>query len=69
MRAKEQFANKWELDAKFREGEIKGEIKTIRILQGLLGESPGEEQELRSLSCRDKVQAITSDLQEKLRNR
>ncbi len=66
----------WELDARERkgkiegkiEGEIKGEIRMIRTLQGLLGVAPTDEQELQSRSL-EQLQAMTSDLQEKLRTR
>jgi predicted transposase/invertase (TIGR01784 family) len=62
----------WEIDAAERkgrrEGEIKGEIKTIQILQGLLGLPVGEAEELRTLAM-EQLQALTSTLQEKLRNR
>ena len=75
---------KWELNAAFREGEregeIKGEIKgevkgetkvrieTIQSLQGILCVPVSEEQELRTLTL-EQLQALTSSLQEKLRNR
>jgi hypothetical protein len=71
---------KWELGATFLEGErkgeikgkiegeIKGEIRMIRTLQGLLGAPLADEEELRA-SPLEQLQAITSDLQEKLRNR
>ena len=63
---------KSELNAKFREGEregeIKGEIKMIRTLQGLLGVPAAEEADLRTMSL-EQLEAITSDLREKLRNR
>ncbi len=52
----------------FIEGEIKGEIQMIRTLQGLLGVPLADEEKLRALSL-EQLQAITSDLQEKLRNR
>jgi hypothetical protein len=58
----------WEIDAALREGEIKGEIKMIRTLQGLLGLPAAEEAALRPMNL-EQLQAITSDLQEKLRNR
>ena len=58
----------WEIEAAKGEGEIKGEIKTIRILQGLLGVPLGDEQELRTLTL-GQLQSLTNDLQEKLRNR
>ncbi len=75
---------KWELSATYREGEregerkgeIKGEtkgrieskIETIRMLQGLLHTPLSEEQDLRKLTL-EQLQAMTNDLQEKLRNR
>ena len=70
----------WELDATFREGEIKGkiegeiegeikgEIKMIRTLQGLAGVPVADEAELRTMNLAQ-LQAVTTDLQEKLRNR
>ncbi len=62
----------WELEARERKGEtkgeIKGEIRMIRTLQGLLGVAPTDEQELQSRSL-EQLQAMTSDLQEKLRTR
>ncbi len=75
---------KWELKAAFRqgarEGEVKGEVKgevngevkvrieTILALQGILGVPVSEEEELRNLSL-EQLRALTSSLQEKLRNR
>ncbi len=59
---------KWELGAAFREGEIKGEIRMVRTLQGLLGVAVAEEQVLQK-STLEQLQAMTSDLQEKLRSR
>ena len=67
---------KWEIDAAERkgkiegkiEGEIKGEIRMIRTLQGLAGVPVAEEDELRTLTL-EQLQSMTSDLQEKLRNR
>ncbi len=70
----------WEHDATFLEGKIEGEIKgeikgetkvrieTIQMLQGLLRAPVSEEHELRTLSLAQ-LQALTNDLQEKLRNR
>jgi len=63
---------KWELDAAFREGEIKGEIKgeieLIRTLQGILQTSVSGEHELRAMSL-EQLESLTSGLQEQLRNR
>jgi predicted transposase/invertase (TIGR01784 family) len=63
---------KWELSSAFREGEregeIKGKIESIRMLQGLLNVPVSEEQELRTLTL-EQLQALTSSLQENLRNR
>jgi predicted transposase/invertase (TIGR01784 family) len=63
---------RWEIDSAKREGEqeglVKGKIETIRILQGLLCLPLGEEQELRPLGLKE-LEALTSDLQEKLRGR
>ncbi len=67
---------KWELDASFREGELKGELKgkiegkieLIRTLQGILHTSVSEEQELRTMTL-EQLESLTSRLQEQLRNR
>ncbi len=58
---------KWELNAAFREGQREGEIKMIRTLQGLLGVPVAGEQELREMKS-EQLEAMTSDLQEKLRS-
>jgi hypothetical protein len=62
----------WELAAverqARREGEIKGKIKTVRILQGLLGVAVAEVQELQKLTL-EQLQVMATDLQEKLRSR
>ena len=74
----------WELGATYREGERKGEIKgkiegkiegeikvrmeMIQVLQGLLRMPVAQEQELCDLTL-EQLQAMTSDLQERLRNR
>ena len=49
-------------------GETKGEIKLIRALQGILGVPVTEEQDLRAMTL-EQLEALTSSLQEKLRNR
>src|SRR5208283_4075701 len=63
---------KWELNASFREGKIEGniagEIKTIRMLQGLLHVPASEEQELSAMTL-EQLESLTSSLQEQLRNR
>ncbi len=63
---------KWEIEAAQREGqdegEIKGEIKMIRMLQGLLGMALSDEKELYALSL-EELSALTAGLQEKLRSR
>ncbi len=71
---------KWELGATYHEGErkgkiegkiqgeIEGKVETIRILQGLLHAPLSEEGDLRSLTL-EQLQAMTGDLQEKLRKR
>ncbi len=63
---------KWELKASFSEGETKGETKVriemIQSLQGLLRMPVSEEQELRTLTL-EQLRALTSSLQEQLRNR
>ena len=50
------------------EGEIKGKIETIQMLQGILHMHLSEDCELRTLTL-EQLQFLTSDLQEKLRNR
>ena len=63
---------KWEQDAMFQdgkeEGKIEGEIRLVRILQGLAGVSVTDAQELRAFTL-DQLQAMTADLQEQLRSR
>ncbi len=71
---------KWEIDSARREGEvegeikgeikgkIEGEIKTIRLLQELLYQPVGDVQELQAMGL-DQLEALTRDLQEKLRSR
>jgi hypothetical protein len=50
------------------EGEIKGEIKMIRALQGLLYMPASTEEEFQGLSL-EQLEAITNGLKEQLRNR
>jgi predicted transposase/invertase (TIGR01784 family) len=50
------------------EGKIEGEIKTIRILQNLLGLPATNETDLAECSLAE-LQAITTDLQRKFKNR
>ena len=63
---------KWELGATYREGErkgkIEGKIETIRILQGLL-HAPRQSRSRTCALTLEQLQAMTSDLQEKLRKR
>ncbi len=72
--ARERFLRdrKWEQDAMFRdgkiEGEIEGEIRLVRTLQGLAGVPVAEEQVLRAFTL-EQLQAMTRDLQEKLCSR
>ncbi len=49
-------------------GRIEGEIKMIRMLQGLLNMPANQEEELQGLSL-EHLEALTDGLQEKLRNR
>jgi predicted transposase YdaD len=49
-------------------GKIEGKIETIQMLQGILRLPVSEEQELRA-STLEQLQALTNDLQEKLRSR
>jgi predicted transposase/invertase (TIGR01784 family) len=51
-----------------REGEIRGKIELIRTLQAILCLPVSEEQELRALSW-EQLQSLTTDLQERIRNR
>jgi predicted transposase YdaD len=50
------------------EGKIEGEIKLIRTLQGILRMPLSPEQELHAMTL-EQLEAITSRLQEQLRNR
>ncbi len=67
---------KWELSAAFREGQregevkgkIEGEIKLIRTLQGILDIPVSEGKDLRAMTL-EQLEALTSSLQERLRNR
>ncbi len=71
---------KWELNGAFREGQregeirgkiegkAEGEIKLIRTLQGILDIPVSEEQNLRAMTL-EQLEALTTGLQEKLRNR
>ena len=59
---------KWEIAAAKRQGRREGEIRMIRTLQGLLGAPVAEDQELNGLNL-DQLQAITGELQEKMRSR
>jgi predicted transposase/invertase (TIGR01784 family) len=83
-RAKFLRDQKWERDAMFQdgkmegeikgkaegkaEGKIEGEIRLVRILQGLAGVPVAEEQDLRVFKL-EELQAMTNDLQVKLRGR
>ena len=73
MHEKKLFAtesgNSTRASAKVRDkGQIDGEIRMVRTLQGLLGVAVAEEQELHKLTL-EQLRAMTSELQEKLRNR
>jgi len=63
---------KSELNATFRkgkiEGKIEGEIRMIRTLQRLAGLPVADEGELGTMNL-EQLEAMTNDLQEKLRNR
>ena len=50
------------------EGEIEGEIKLIRTLQGILNVPLSAEPDLRGMTLQQ-LESLTSNLQEKLRNR
>ncbi len=66
----------WEIGAAERRGEVKGkiegeidgEVRLVQVLQGLLGVAIAGDQELRELTL-EKLRAIASDLQDKLRSR
>jgi predicted transposase/invertase (TIGR01784 family) len=58
----------WQLNSAFREGKLQGEVKLIRTLQEILCVPVSEEQELRGIKL-EQLEAMTSSLQEKLRNR
>jgi predicted transposase/invertase (TIGR01784 family) len=62
----------WLLNASRREGKlegrIEGEIKSIRMLQGILQLPLSEERELRGMKL-EQLESMTGSLQEKLRNR
>ena len=62
----------WELDAKFREGRVEGRIEVriemIQTLQRLAGVPVAGEDELRTLTL-EQLQALTEELQVKLRSR
>ncbi|MBX3416804.1 MAG: hypothetical protein KF851_04310 [Pirellulaceae bacterium] len=55
-------------DEGIKEGEIKGKIETIRLLQKLLGLSPSRDSEFVGKSL-EELQAITTELQKKFQNR
>jgi predicted transposase/invertase (TIGR01784 family) len=61
-------AREWEIDAAIRKGETDVRIETIQMLQGILGAPTSGEQELRAMRL-DQLQALTHELQQKLRNR
>ena len=71
-REKASRDREWEIVATYRqgrrEGKMEGEIRMVRTLQGLLGVAVAEERELHNLTL-EQLQAMTSDLQEKLRTR
>ncbi|MFN9642354.1 MAG: hypothetical protein ACK56W_20400 [Pirellula sp.] len=50
------------------EGEIKGKIELIRILEGLLGQGPSDESQLKSRTL-EELQKIGAELQAQLRSR
>jgi len=66
----------WELDAVRNEGKlegeldglIKGEVKLVRMLQGLLNVPPSDEKELGAMGL-NRLESLASSLQEKLRTR
>jgi hypothetical protein len=58
----------WALNASFREGEVKGEIKLIQTLQEILEESLFETSELQGKSL-EELQAITVELRTKIAKR
>jgi predicted transposase/invertase (TIGR01784 family) len=62
----------WRLNAARREGEIEGkiegEIKLIRTLQGILGATVSEDEDLRGMTL-EQLEALTSSLRERIRTR
>jgi len=58
----------WALNAAHREGEIKGEIKLIRTLEGILGLALSNVEDLQKRDLAD-LQSRTSNLQDRARNR
>ena len=58
----------WALNASFREGEIKGEIKLIQTLQEILQESIVAISDLEGKSL-EELQAMTVDLRTRIAKR
>jgi pantocin A family RiPP len=58
----------WAFNAAKLEGKLEGEIKLIRTLQGILNLPVSGEQDLRGMTL-EQLEALTSGLQERLRNR
>ncbi len=58
----------WRLNAARREGKIEGKIELIRTLQGILGASVSEEEDLRGMTL-EQLEALTSGLRERIRTR
>jgi hypothetical protein len=58
----------WAINATRAEGEIKGEIKLIQTLQGLLGQVPSDESQLKSQTLAE-LQRIAIELKAQLRSR
>ena len=67
-REKAMRDQQWALNAAHREGEIKGEIKLIRTLEGILGLALSNVEDLQKLHLED-LQKLTSTLQDRARNR
>jgi len=66
-RAYQKGQREGEIEGEIR-GKVEGEIKLIRTLQGILQTPVSEEQHLRAMTL-EQLEAVTTALQEKLRNR
>ena len=75
-REKANLDRQWALNQSFREGEARGEargkfeksIQIVQSLQGILDSSIMTDDELREMNL-DQLDKLTTDLQNKIRNR